>query len=109
VFEDIYIWGKQINQKGSTMKKNLFPLLLILLFILSCSRAMTKEKYIDTMAELGCKGMAESTPGAEKVLKDKGVTSDQIMKFRQSTKPEEMMLAANEIIKRVMECRGVKP
>lgn len=77
--------------------------------LVSCSRSITKEQYIDVMSTLGCKGLAESTPGADQILKDKGVSSDQIMKFRKSTKPEEMMGVANQIIKRVMECHGVKP
>lgn len=90
------------------MKKAVF-LLLCAGLLVSCSRSITKEQYIDVMATLGCKGMAESTTGADRIMKEKRVTSDQIMKFRQSTKPEDMMLVANEIIKRVMECHGVKP
>lgn len=76
--------------------------------LIACSRSMTKEQYIDVMSTLGCKGMAENTPNADQVLKDKDVTLDQIKKFRKKTKPEEMRPVANQIIRRVMECHNLK-
>jgi len=89
--------------------KKLVLLLMGAGLLVSCSRSITKEKYIDVMSTLGCKGMAEGSSGGAVILKDKGVTLEQIAKFRKSTKPEEMRPVANQIIKRVMECHNVKP
>ncbi|MBN1282415.1 MAG: hypothetical protein JXA24_01410 [Proteobacteria bacterium] len=89
------------------MMKKAALAILLLAFIGGCSRGITREQYIDVMATLGCKGLGEGLPDAEKVLKEKGVTIEQIDEFRKNSDAKEMINTSMEIASRVMACHGV--
>lgn len=84
--------------------------IIVLAGILSaCSGGgiLSAQKYIDAMAALGCKNLQEGNPAADEVLKQTGVTPEQIQKFRQKTDFKVIADAAAEITKRVYACHGV--
>lgn len=89
------------------MKKVILGMLAFVL-LAACARTITDEQYIASMAALGCKDMTERSPNAAQVLKDAGVSSDQIMVFRKKMDPKRTTEIAMEIARRVMECHGVK-
>jgi len=80
---------------------------ICLMLAAACSRGLTKEKYIEVMAELGCKGAGDGTPAAAEILEEKGVTQEQIQKFRAKDDANEMMKTSLEIANRVMACHGM--
>jgi hypothetical protein len=89
------------------MKKVIFGF-LALVFIAACSRTITQEQYIASMTALGCKDMTERSLNAAAVLKEAGVSDDQVMVFRKKMDPKTTTEVAMEIARRVMECHGVK-
>jgi len=88
--------------------KRILLALVALPLLAACSRTIPPEKYVDAMVALGCKGEMESSPAGEAVLKEQGVTVDQINDFRKRMDPKRTMQTAMEISRRVMECHGVK-
>lgn len=89
------------------MKKIIF-VSLALLFVVACSRTITQEQYIASMTALGCKDMTERSPDAAKVLKEAGVSEDQVMVFRKKMDPKRTTEIAMEIARRVIECHSIK-
>lgn len=90
------------------MIKKAVLILLVAGLAVSCSRTISKDKFIGTMTALGCSSAMENSPEAAPILKEHGVTMEDIQKFRKSMKPEESLKIAMEIARRVMECHGVK-
>lgn len=75
----------------------------------SCSRPIPSDQYIKAMVALGCKGagVLETTPEGAAVLKEAGVTLDQVKTFRKESKPPVMVRVSMEIARSVAQCHGV--
>lgn len=89
------------------MKRIIAPILFAALAACSSTSTISREKYVEAMTALGCKSLQEGNPAADEVLKQNGVTPEQIQKFRQKTDFKIMADAASEIAKRVGACFGV--
>ena len=89
------------------MKRFIFAGAVILL-IAGCGRTITKEQYIGAMEAIGCSNyLAETSPEAQQMLKDRGITYDQIVDFRKKMKPKDIIEIVNDISGRVMACHGI--
>lgn len=75
----------------------------------ACSRPIPSDQYIKAMVALGCKGagVLETTPEGAAVLKEVGVTLDQVRQFRKKSKPSMMVGVSMEIARSVAQCHGV--
>lgn len=89
------------------MKKILFAMFITALLV-SCSRTISDEKFVGAMVALGCRNATETSPEGQAILKEQGVTPDDIRSFRQEMDPNAGMKVAMEISRRVSECHGVK-
>lgn len=89
------------------MKFIIASILFAMLAACSGSAAITSQKYVEAMSALGCKSLQEGNPAADEVLKQHGVTPEQIQRFRKKADFKVMADAASEIAKRVGACFGV--
>ena len=89
------------------MKKALL-LIGVAAMLVSCTKIISKEAYVDAMATLGCKMAHETSPEGIELLKEKGVTPEDIMNFRKKMKPEQIADIVKEISTKVAACHGVK-
>jgi hypothetical protein len=90
------------------MIRNAFLIVLAVMLLVGCSKGITKEKFVDTMAALGCHATTEGTPEADKIYKEKGVTAKDIENFRKNSNAKEMVEVSTTIATKVAECYGVK-
>ena len=92
------------------MKKMLMAAFIgtTLLAAASCTRTIEPDRYVSAMVALGCKNQSEGSEGGAAILKEQGVTLEEIQKFRKKADPKRMIQTAMEISRRVMECHGVK-
>ncbi len=88
--------------------KKIFLLVGAAAMLVSCTKMISKEQYVDAMSTLGCKMAQEGTPQGEEILKEKGVTAEDIMNFRKKMNPEQIADIVKEISKKVAACHGVK-
>lgn len=88
--------------------KRILLVSMVLLAFAACSQTIPPEKYVAAMVALGCKGEMESTSGGVAILKEEGVSIEQIQTFRKKMDPKRAMQTAMEISRKVMECHGVK-
>jgi len=80
--------------------------LMAVAMVAACSKPqMTREKYVEVMTELGCKNIAEGSPQALEMYKTKGVTQEEIIKFRSTATQRDMLDTATAIAQNVTECR----
>lgn len=80
---------------------------VVLLSACSGSSMISSQKYVEAMSALGCKSLQEGNPAADEVLKQNGVTPEQIQQFRQKSDFKVIADASSEIAKRVGACFGV--
>lgn len=97
------------QKQGDSVNKMAFIVAGISLILTACagSSVIPKQKYVDAMVALGCKNLQEGNPAADEVLKQNGVTSEQIRQFRQKSDFKIIADAAGEIATRVGACFGV--
>lgn len=90
------------------MRKNMIAVATVI-FLIACSGSsmISSQKYVEAMSALGCKSLQEGNPAADEVLKQQGVTSEQIQQFRQKSDFKVIANAASEVAKRVGACFGV--
>ena len=86
----------------------LMCLAVVALAAAGCSRTISNEKYVDAMVSLGCANLTEGSKDGLSLLSDKGVSIDQIQKFRKNLDPKLAMKTSMEIARKVMGCHGVK-
>lgn len=91
------------------MKKSTMTMITAALALTACtgSAVIPKQKYVDAMVALGCKNLQEGNPAADEVLKQNGVTPEQIQQFRQKSEFKVIADAASEVATRVGACFGV--
>ena len=77
-------------------------------FLVSCANVIPAEKYVGAMVALGCGNALENTPEGAKILKEQGVTEDQIQAFRKKMDPKKIVQITTEIATKVAACHGVK-
>lgn len=87
--------------------KKLLMLVPAAALVVSCTRVIPVEKYVDAMVALGCKGLMETMPEAGAVLAGKGVTLKDIQVFRRKMDPKKSMEIAMRIAGQVAACHGV--
>ncbi|MBT3181473.1 MAG: hypothetical protein HN337_03075 [Deltaproteobacteria bacterium] len=90
------------------MFKNVMMVLLVAVFLVACSKSMTREQYIDAMVTMGCKSTSEAAPEGKEIMKEKGITQEDIMNYRKKMDPDKIMETITEISTKVAECHGVK-
>ncbi len=89
---------------------NTITIIAALMLLIGCSgpSLISSQKYVEAMTALGCKNLMEGNPAADEVLKQNGVTPEQIQQFRQKSDFKVIANAAGEIATRVGACFGVK-
>ncbi len=87
--------------------KRIFIYVSVFVGLIACGPKLSKEIYVQTLSDMGCKMAMESTPEGIALLKEKGITQEDINEFRKKSNVQEMMDVSHEIAAKVAACHGV--
>ncbi len=90
------------------MFKNMVMIFLVVVFLVACTKTITKEQYIDAMVTMGCKSTSETAPEGKQIMQGKGITQEDIMTYRKKMDPEKIQEIITEISTKVAACHGIK-
>lgn len=83
---------------------------LVLFFItVACSSGIGQEKYVQVMADLGCKGIVETSPKANEIYQQHSIAQKDIDKFRKGMNRDNVKEIADQIVQKVAACHGIDP
>ena len=91
------------------MQRLSFSLLSLALLLIACGPRISPEQYTKAMSELGCHQQSEATKGGTEILKNLGISQEDIAEFRKKTKVNTMMETATTIAQNVAKCFGASP